>query len=292
MSIRGCFIKYKQPIGSNHTAVSLNQNRSDKSNPICEAGLESLVGDTFVQSVVHYQQTDSTNTRAIELLAAEDAVSSPCLVYSESQTAGRGRGGNQWWSASGSLTFSLIIDSNQTALSAEQIPLLPLLTGMAILRTGQSLLPDGAFQLKWPNDVFLADRKLAGVLIEVPSQSSGHAVIGVGLNVNNSFANAPEQLAETGTSLADQSPTDYRRIEVLRTFMQEFELLLESFAAGSGLIDQWPDYCLLTGKQVTLRTGSTTVTGRCQGIDSSGALLMQTETGEQRFCGGVVESWV
>jgi len=69
------------------------------------------------------------------------------------------------------------------------------------------------------------------VLIEVPSQSSGHAVIGVGLNVNNSFANAPEQLAETGTSLADQSPTEYRRIEVLRTFMQEFESLLELFAA-------------------------------------------------------------
>ena len=130
------------------------------------------------------------------------------------------------------------------------------------------------------------------MLIEVPSQSSGHAVIGVGLNVNNSFANAPEQLAETGTSLADQSPTEYRRIEVLRTFMQEFESLLELFAAGSGLFDQWPEYCLLTSKQVTLRTGSTSVTGRCQGIDVNGALLLQTEAGVQRFCGGVVESWV
>ena len=285
-------IKHKQPIGSNHTAVSLNQNRSDKSNPICEADLESLLGDTFVESVVHYQQTDSTNTRAIELLAAEDAVSSPCLVYSELQTAGRGRGGNQWWSANGSLTFSLIVDFKQTALSASQIPLLPLLTGMAILKTGQSLLPDGTFQLKWPNDVFLADRKLAGVLIEVPSQSSGHAVIGVGLNVNNSFARAPEQLSATGTSLADQSRTTYPLIEVLRTLVREFDLLLESFAAGKGLIAQWPDYCLLTGKKITLRTGSASVTGRCQGVDINGALLLKTEAGVQRFFGGVVESWV
>ena len=213
-------------------------------------------------------------------------------MYSESQTAGRGRGGNQWWSASGSLTFSLIIDFKQTVLSAEQIPLLPLLTGMAILKTGQSLLPDCAFQLKWPNDVFLADRKLAGVLIEVPSQSSGHAVIGVGLNVNNSFAGAPEQLLAIGTSLADQSRTEYRRIEVLRMLMREFDSLLDSFAAGTGLIDQWPAYCLLTGKQITLRTGATSVTGRCQGVDINGALLLKTEAGLQRFFGGVVESWV
>ena len=270
----------------------MNQCQPDKSNSICEANLESLLRDTFVESVVHYHQTDSTNTQAIELLAAKDSVVSPCLVYSELQTAGRGRGANQWWSVSGSLTFSLIIDFKKTVLSAEQIPLLPLLTGMAILRTGQSLLPDAEFRLKWPNDVFLAGRKLAGVLIEVPSQSSGHAVIGVGLNVNNSFSDAPEHLSSTGTSLTDQSRTQHPQIEVLRTLMQEFESLLDSFAAGVGLIDQWPNYCLLTGKHVTLRTGPSSVTGRCRGIDVNGALLLQTDTGVQRFCGGVVESWV
>ena len=248
--------------------------------------------DTFLANVIHFRETDSTNTRAIELLASSESVATPCLVYAESQSAGRGRGANQWWSASGSLTFSLIVDFKQTALSAAQIPLLPLLTGMAILKTGQSLLPDGTFQLKWPNDVFLADRKLAGVLIEVPSQSSGHAVIGVGLNVNNSFAGAPEQLLAIGTSLADQSRTEYRRIEVLRMLMREFDSLLDSFAAGTGLIDQWPAYCLLTGKQITLRTGATSVTGRCQGVDINGALLLKTEAGLQRFFGGVVESWV
>ena len=267
-------------------------DNTSQTNSIGPADLETLLQDTFLANVIHFRETDSTNTRAIELLASSESVATPCLVYAESQSAGRGRGANQWWSASGSLTFSLIVDFKQTALSAAQIPLLPLLTGMAILKTGQSLLPDGTFQLKWPNDVFLADRKLAGVLIEVPSQSSGHAVIGVGLNVNNSFAGAPEQLLTIGTSLADQSRTEYRRIEVLRMLMREFDSLLDSFAAGTGLIDQWPAYCLLTGKQITLRTGATSVTGRCQGVDINGALLLKTEAGLQRFFGGVVESWV
>ena len=74
------------------------------------------------------------------------------------------------------------------------------------------MLPGADFKLKWPNDVFLADRKLAGVLIEVPSQSDGHAVIGVGLNVNNSFANAPEELSFTGISLSDQLDAKLNRV--------------------------------------------------------------------------------
>jgi len=164
---------------------------ADNTSPtrlIGSADLESLLQGTFLANVIHFRETDSTNTRAIELLASGDSVTTPCLVYAESQSAGRGRGANQWWSVSGSLTFSLIVDLKRTGLLVEQIPLLPLLTGMAILRTGEAMLPGADFKLKWPNDVYLSDRKLAGVLIEVPSQSDGRAVIGIGLNVNNSFA--------------------------------------------------------------------------------------------------------
>ena len=259
---------------------------------VSQTDLESLLQDTFVDNVIHFRETDSTNTRAIGLLATGDAVETPCLVYAESQSAGRGRGANQWWSASGSLTFSLIVDFKRIALSVEQIPLLPLLTGLAILRTGEALLPAADLKLKWPNDVFLADRKLAGVLIEVPSQVAGHAVIGVGLNVNNSFANAPAELSFTGISLSDQLDASLSRIEVLRRMLQELAGLMESLAAGEGVFDDWSDYCLLTGKQVTLQTGASRVIGRCHGIDASGALLIATSAGMQAFFGGVVESWM
>lgn len=271
--------------------MSLNQN-TDPASSIDPADLESLLQDTFVDKVVHYRETDSTNSRAIELLASGDSIATPCLVYAESQSAGRGRGANHWWSASGSLTFSLIVDFKRTTLTVDQMPLLPLLTGKAILRTGESLLSGPDLKLKWPNDVFLTDRKLAGVLIEVPSQSDGHAVIGVGLNVNNSFANAPAELSFTGISLSDQLDAKLSRIEVLRIFLQELAGLIESLAAGEGVFDDWVDCCLLSGKQVTLNTGVSRVIGRCQGIDASGALLLETKAGVKAFFGGVVESWM
>ena len=269
----------------------LNQNNSDQTDSISTADLKSLLEGTLLCSVTHFQQTDSTNTRAIELLIEGNSEPVPRLVYAESQVAGRGRGANQWWSARGSLTFSLIVDFREIALSADQKPLLPLLTGLAILRTGKRLLPNADFKLKWPNDVYLANQKLAGVLIEVPSQSCDHAVIGVGLNVNNSFANAPDEVSSKGTSLADHAGSKQNRIQILRWLMQDIESSLNSRATGGTFLDDWPDYCLLTGKQVTLQTGSTQVTGRCRGIDSNGALILETTSGRQSFFGGVVQAW-
>ena len=264
----------------------------NKFDSINEAVLQSLLDGTFLKRVVHFVETDSTNTRAVELLANEPSLATPCLVYAENQCAGRGRGGNRWWSAKGSLTFSLVVDFSMIGLSAEQKPLLPLLAGMAILQTGQSVVPVGNLALKWPNDVYLADRKLAGVLSEVPSQSADQAVIGVGLNVNNLFADAPDDLKSTCISLADRSGMQHDRIEILRTFLHRFEALVKSFAAGESFLEEWPRYCLLTGKQVTLQTGNDRVTGLCHGVDAAGALLLEVDCQQKPFFGGTVQSWM
>ena len=258
---------------------------------IIQPDLELLLRDTLLQSVVHYAETDSTNTRAVELLTTDKSVLTPCLVYAENQCAGRGRGDNQWWSADGSLTFSVIIDFEKIGFSAEQKPLLPLLTGMAIVQTGEAVMPVGDFSLKWPNDVYLAGRKLAGVLIDVPSQTSQQAVIGVGLNVNNQYASAPEELKATCIALSDRSGTEHDRIEILRAFLKRFEILVKAFSTGASFLDVWPRYCLLSGKQVTLQIGNDQVTGVCQGVESTGALLLEIDDEVKRFFGGVVLGW-
>lgn len=258
---------------------------------VSESDLGSLVEDTFLERVVHFVETDSTNTRAVELLASDESLTTPCLVFAEKQSAGRGRGANRWWSAEGSLTFSLVVDFNQIGFSAQQKPLLPLLAGMAIVETGESFIPVGDFALKWPNDVYVAGRKLAGVLTEVPSQAAGQAVIGVGLNVNNQFASAPEELKANCIALADRSGMMHDRVEVLRTFLQRFEALVKSLAAGDSFLDDWPRYCLLSGKKVTLRISDDQVNGICRGIDASGALVLEVDGQAKSFFGGVVQSW-
>lgn len=276
--------------------------------PLTKSDLNSLLESTFLQSVQHFDETDSTNGQAIKLLTANQAVATPCLVYAESQTAGRGRGANQWWSQLGSLTFSVIVDTQAFGLTPDQVIKLPLLTGLAVLKTGQAVVNESenspseiqhTFQLKWPNDVFLAGRKLAGILIEAPSatpssldQGSKHyAVIGVGLNVNNSLANAPENLETIGISLADHLDSELDRLEILKTFLGHLEKLIRSQSEDLPVLDEWSRHCLLTGKRVTLLVGEELISGDCEGLASNGALKLHTSRGTKQFLSGVVQSW-
>ena len=228
----------------------------------------------------------------------------PCLIYAESQTAGRGRGANLWWSRAGSLTFSVIVDAWKFCLAPEEMIKLPLLTGMAVLRTGQSVVNDSAecendFALKWPNDVYLSGRKLAGILIEVPSvnraseheSSARHVVIGVGLNVNNSWVDAPEDLRSKGISLFDHVDLIFDRLKILNIFLGHLETLICSLSKGESILDDWSEHCLLTGKHVTLLVGKEEISGLCQGLAPNGALLLQTTQGTRQFLGGIVKWW-
>ncbi len=111
------------------------------------------------------------------------------------------------------------------------------------------------------------------------------------MNVNNSFSNAPAELQATGMSLSDYSGQRHQRLKILETFLLHLETLIRSLAQDMPILDDWSDHCLLTGKQVTLLVGKTTVTGLCHGIAPTGALVLQTAQGPQQFLGGIVTSW-
>jgi len=253
--------------------------------------LSALLHDTFLRGVRHFEETDSTNTQSLRLIASEEAIETPLLVYAETQTAGRGRGANAWWSQGGSLTFSVVVDLKELGIAPQQQPQLSLLSGLALLQTGQALIPRGDFAVKWPNDVYLSGRKLAGILTEVPPGSPRHAVIGVGININNTFAEAPADLRNSSISLADHSGQATDRGEFLKSFLQQLDEQFLKLAQGKPVFENWPAHCLLTGKTVTIQAGPNTVAGLCRGIDDSGALLLETERGLQRMLGGVVADW-
>ena len=280
------------------------KGRELSNRPLTESDLNQLLDTTFLKSVQHFSQTDSTNEQAIKMLSKQGMPETPCLVYAESQTAGRGRGSNYWWSRAGSLTFSVIISAEEFSLTPEKLIKLPLLTGLAVLRAGQAMmrdLPDcnNDFSLKWPNDVFLSARKVAGILIEVPSvkpasatDASAHqAVIGVGFNINNSFVDAPEDIRTKGISLFDYADSTFDRVEILNAFLDHLETLIRSLSKGLPILDDWSKHCLLSGKRVTLLVGDNEIAGDCLGLATNGALILQTNHGTQQFLGGVVKSW-
>ncbi len=271
---------------------------------------EDLRRSGLFAHVEWHAEIGSTNSRALEL-ASSDSLPTPILVGADLQSAGRGRGGNRWWSTEGALTFSLVLDPTQDflgpdvpALTPAHWPRLSLVAALALCHELDRLLPGATAQLKWPNDVHIAGRKLAGILVEtVPgATSTPRLVLGMGVNVNNSLRDAPSELQESACSLVDMMGgllcegvslsalhPAIDRLRVLCGWMREFTELAQGLAQDDPLLPEgWRQRCPLAGRQVSLQAGDRTVSGLCLGIDDSGALLVDTPMGTERCFGGVV----
>jgi BirA family transcriptional regulator, biotin operon repressor / biotin---[acetyl-CoA-carboxylase] ligase len=213
---------------------------------------------------VHHRRADSTNERAKELAAA--GAPHGTLVTADEQSAGRGRQGRVWTApARSAVLMSLVL--------RELDELLPITAAVAIC----DVLPADA-AIKWPNDVWIERRKVAGILVEGRPQE-GWAVLGVGLNVTTeSF---PPELAETATSL--------KLAGVETTPDQVLERLLASLAEWLGapreaVLAAWRDRDALKGERVRWTGGE----GTAAGIDDSGSLLVETPDGRVTLDAGEV----
>jgi BirA family biotin operon repressor/biotin-[acetyl-CoA-carboxylase] ligase len=234
-------------------------------------------------------EVDSTNDLALAR-ANQPGFQSPLLIGADSQTAGRGRGSNRWWGASGALMFSIVSDMSQLGLTQAAWPRFSLVTGLAISETLASFVSSMAVGLKWPNDVWLGRQKVCGILIEQSEQFPERLVIGVGLNVNNSFRDAPAENRAIATSMADATGgMTFSRTEVLLEFLSQWRRLTEQLASGQiDLVERWSRLCVLTGNPVVLTNGRNETTGVCAGIDSDGALLLRTAFSVERHYAGTV----
>lgn len=263
------------------------------------ADLAQLVAETFVDHVDHHEEIDSTNTRAKQLADANPADRSTLLVLADHQTAGRGRGANTWWSAPGALTFSLLLRDRAHNLPAHRWPQLSLAAGLAIcdaideVASNSRTLELAASQLKWPNDVYLAGKKLAGILVESTTGPTACIILGIGINVNNSFAAAPPELQTRATSLQDAAGPTFSRTEVLLAVLKGLAASLKSLqSAACSLRPAYSRRCLLTGRTVEVALHDRNITGKCQGIDDDGALLVETASGTERLSSGTVTRFV
>jgi len=245
--------------------------------------LTRVLAETFVGDVEFHRELASTNDLALQRHASDNL---PLLVIAEHQTAGRGRGENRWWSADGALMLSLLLDVD---LPMQRWPQVSLTVGLAVCEVLGGLVSDRQIGLKWPNDVYLDQRKVCGILVEVPTEAQRRIVLGIGLNVNNSFSNAPEELQQTATSMSDAAGRSFEMTEVLVRLLNQLEGELELLIAGSlDFPQRWQSLCMLQGCEVELATGGQTVTGICQGIDPQGAIVIETPEGRQKFFGGSV----
>ncbi|WP_298866932.1 biotin--[acetyl-CoA-carboxylase] ligase [uncultured Gimesia sp.] len=264
--------------------------------PFTADDLKAIQTETFIEHLDYFESLASTNSWALHTHCSPDKttpvrrVNLPTLVLTGKQTAGRGRGNNSWWSTEGTLTFSLVVDVAQIQIPIEQQPLIALATGLAVCETLEKHLPDKKLQLKWPNDVFLQNKKVSGILVETAANVPGLVVIGLGLNLNNSFLSAVEDLKATGTSLYETTGQKFSMTTTLIDLINGIENRLYDVAGEQNqFMETWRKYCLLSGKTIRVNTGRETKTGQCLEIDDQGFLNLKTEAGIERIISGTIE---
>jgi BirA family biotin operon repressor/biotin-[acetyl-CoA-carboxylase] ligase len=256
------------------------------------ADIDRILAETFIEHVDYRYEIGSTNDRALQL-AKEPTAAARLLVLADKQTVGRGRGANSWWAADGALTFSVLLKAEAISLPPSRWPQLALATGLAVADALEdSLGRNAAVALKWPNDVYLRNRKICGILVETADGQSARLVIGVGINVNNRASTAPSELRDKAIALCEVAQRDLPLADVLCRVLQRLASRLSWIASCENqLQNEWRSRCLLTGRQVEIETGPRRVVGNCLGIDAAGALLIETDNGRETCLSGVVTKW-
>ncbi len=223
-------------------------------------------------SLIELETVDSTNDHAKKM--AKNGYPAGLVVWAHEQTAGRGRQGNTWVSAPGNLFMSMI---PRPKVNAAQIGQLSLLAGVALANVLASFTPMVAdIRLKWPNDLYINNRKAAGILVETESQGMLQvpwAVIGIGVNV----VSAPEG----ATSLHDIGVESYEAGHVLEFLANEIRFLIKHWEKEGfePIREAWLKRAYKLGETITARLPKETLTGIFEGLDRTGALLLTTTDG-------------
>jgi BirA family transcriptional regulator, biotin operon repressor / biotin---[acetyl-CoA-carboxylase] ligase len=227
----------------------------------------------FGQPHRHYRVTDSTNARARERVEAGGP--GGAVVTAAEQTAGRGRQGRAWTAPPGkALLYSAILRPLD-----ERHLLLPLSVPLAVCEAAERLEPGIECGVKWPNDVWIEGRKVAGVLIEAKPQE-GWAVIGVGLNLSIAPDEFPPELRDTAISIFDSSGG--RRGEPLAAaavLSRHLDRWVE--AKRDEVLTTWRERDALRGREISWDGGA----GTADGIEDSGDLVVVTAGGDRVVLG-------
>jgi BirA family transcriptional regulator, biotin operon repressor / biotin---[acetyl-CoA-carboxylase] ligase len=220
-------------------------------------------------------ETGSTNADALAM-AAKDAPHGT-VVAAEFQTAGRGRHSRRWESTPGADLLVSVLLRPQTPLEFQ--PSMVLAAGLAARATLEPSLPE-APQLKWPNDLLVAGRKICGILC---AQGSGAVVVGLGLNVNSTTEQRPPELAGLATSLQEITGQAHDRTALLAQWLGHLERFFFAWEADrAAVMAQWEDAADLRGRRVNIDADTGAFGGIAAGIDAHGRLLVDV-AGERRL---------
>ena len=245
--------------------------------------IERIIRETFVARAEHHAVLGSTN----DLARQHNDSRLPLLIIADRQTAGRGRGANRWWTGEGSLAFSLLLPADMFPSGQTRPPLAGLAAAVAIVEVVEPLIPGQSVSIHWPNDVYVGDRKLAGILVEVLSDR--RHVLGIGLNTNNATSEAPVELRKKVVTLRDLIGRPLDRADVLIGLLGRLEKQLDRLAERPVEVAREAGrLCGQVGQSLLIKMGTKTERGRCLGIADDGGLMLAAADGPRTFHSGTL----
>lgn len=226
-----------------------------------------------------FDETGSTNVKAFELARA--GAPEGTVVIAESQTGGKGRIGRRWESPAGvNIYLSVILRPPVAPQNAQG------LTFLAAVATAEAIAAFSPVRpvVKWPNDVLIDGRKAAGILLEMDSEPDRvHFVIaGIGINVNATTEMFPEYIRNTATSIREKAGAEIDRTALCKRLLTGMEAWYKVYLSRgfSPVLDEWKGYFGFKGSVVKVTSFDNMITGRCMGVDETGALMLEKDSGE------------
>lgn len=271
-------------------------------SPETEDAIRCILEQGWVKDIHWFDTIDSTSDEAKRQVMASDIAETtntkwPTLFVADSQTKGRGRGNHRWWSPNGCLMMTLVLGADSMPPSSENWSQLALVVGLAVAETVEGFVDDTLVQLKWPNDVFLEGKKCAGILIESGPLTGGQLppswLIGIGLNVNMHWRDAPEEVVQRATCIRSHARRDVTITQTLPALIESIESAVTEWSSGSqDWLAKWQARCLLGSREVEIALPSgQRVLGTCRSIDSTGRLIIDSNAERMALLSGEVVSW-
>ena len=252
--------------------------------------LISRLGRTKVigRDIRVFVETTSTND-VIEKLA-RDGVREGAVVFAESQTRGRGRHGRKWLSpARKGLWFSILLRPDLCPQETTQLTVASATALVRAIKSETGLQPE----IKWPNDILVRGRKVAGILTELNAELDHvkYVILGIGVDVNQGSTEFPPELRKTATSLRIETGRPLSRPELATAALRELDRDYARICAGrfAAVADEWEQSCSTIGHEVAIRLGERQIRGRAESLGEDGALLLRTDHGHlERITAGDV----
>lgn len=236
------------------------------------------------KKIIFREMADSTQNLAIALANKPD--SHGTVVIAEQQKSGRGRQKRKWLSPKGGVWLSVVLKPD---IPTARITLLPFVAALAACDVIKTIGLDA--RLKWPNDVMISGKKVAGILLDISAEAEqvNYVVIGIGINANVDSAAITARLDGVKiTSISDELGRSVSRLDLTKALLENLECYyLEMEQRGSvAILQKWKKNSDMLGRKVTVTQNSRTVQGMAVDVNDDGSLLLRTSDGNVNVVSG------